>query len=437
MDKTKIVIQREDIKEALDFNPSWIIKWGNSLILMFILILIFTTWFIKIPSKIKIKITITTQNTPIKIIAHSNGKIIKLFIENNEFVKKNSYLLVIENTANINDIFVLKNQLDEFKKFIANPYNFFDFNSNYKFMLGELQLGELQDDYFNFLHNCLEYKFLIQTNRYKSKKRYIQNKVILLKNLKKDLIFRKDILNNEIKLSQKKFIWNKFFFNKKQITENNLLYSKFVLLNINFLLENLKTNIIITDIEIANYERMLQDLNEEFINKKIKLIFLIRKTFKKLLRHLYMWEQKYILKAPIDGYVIFLKDLNDKQIIKKNDELFAIVPTVENIVGKIYLPKILFDELKIGQKIKIKFKQHPFDHLGIVTGKIESKSLISQENKYLINIKLFHEFKTFYNKIIPYKQGMEINGQIISEDSRLLEVILNRLFYNFRASISK
>ena len=40
-----IEIRSEEVQEILSFVPNWMIRWGNSLFLLLIIMLLFISWF--------------------------------------------------------------------------------------------------------------------------------------------------------------------------------------------------------------------------------------------------------------------------------------------------------------------------------------------------------------------------------------------------------
>ena len=133
-----IELRSEEIEEILGKPPKGIIRSGISIITAVIVILFLISFFFKYPDKITSSIILTSENIPAKIVAKSNGKIISLFVKDNQMVKENEVLAVIENTAFYDDVISLSKQLDSLKAFISkDSIVLCTFNKNY--ILGDLQ----------------------------------------------------------------------------------------------------------------------------------------------------------------------------------------------------------------------------------------------------------------------------------------------------------
>ena len=109
-----IEIRSEEVQEILSYVPNWMIRWGNTLFLLLIIMLLFITWFIKYPDVIATEVMITTTNPPEKIYANSAGKFDAILVKDGDVVNLNKNLAVIENSALYKDVFLLNNVIDTF-----------------------------------------------------------------------------------------------------------------------------------------------------------------------------------------------------------------------------------------------------------------------------------------------------------------------------------
>jgi len=62
--KDGLKIYSEEVRDILSDLPTSIQKWGNTILFLFILILLITSWFIKYPDIISAPILITTNIPP-------------------------------------------------------------------------------------------------------------------------------------------------------------------------------------------------------------------------------------------------------------------------------------------------------------------------------------------------------------------------------------
>ena len=74
MPAPQIYIRTEEIDEILGKTPNSIIRWGVTVILVVVMVLLTGSWFFKYPDKVTGEIEITTRNPPAVVVSRSTGK---------------------------------------------------------------------------------------------------------------------------------------------------------------------------------------------------------------------------------------------------------------------------------------------------------------------------------------------------------------------------
>ena len=87
-EEKEIEIRSDEVQEILNHVPHSFIRWGITIIFITILLLLFSSWFIRYPDVIPGKAVISTTKTPIKLISKSNGLIHKLYAKEGQWIKK-------------------------------------------------------------------------------------------------------------------------------------------------------------------------------------------------------------------------------------------------------------------------------------------------------------------------------------------------------------
>jgi HlyD family secretion protein len=119
-----------------------------------------------------------------------------------------------------------------------------------------------------------------------------------------------------------------------------------------------------------------------------------------------------------------------QQFVKQGEQVLSIVPPVQTgkIIGRLSLPVAGSGKVKSGQRVVVKLDGYPFHEFGSLTGTVKSKSLIPQDETYNILVDLPTELKTNYGKRIPFEQQMQGQAEIVTEDKRFLERILEHIW---------
>ena len=141
----------DQVKEILGQAPNWVIQWGISVVLVIIVIFIAGSALLSYNDIIPARVTITSENPPAHLTAKASGKLTSIFVEAGQKVEADQVLAVIENTADFEDISLLKEKLEDFEP------NVNDFDSlNYRFP-SKLKLGQVQSVYNTFRAQYLTY----------------------------------------------------------------------------------------------------------------------------------------------------------------------------------------------------------------------------------------------------------------------------------------
>ena len=419
----QIELRSDDVQEILTQMPSWVVRWGITVIFSAIAILITASFVIKYPDIITARVVVTTPVPPVKVVAQSSGKIVSLLVKDNQVVKMGTTLLVIENPASLEDVTALRAQLNHFQGMMTQPELATDIH-----LEKYAALGELQADYSNFVQNFLEYQFAVRTNFAASKAASLNQQSLYYKDLADKFAQQKELLVRDVEITRKKYENDKGLKSSGYLSETELASSESAYLQKKYALQSVETNSLNNSIRLSETQKSILELRQQFSEKVYQLTVLMQESFKKLESKLDMWEQKYILKAPIDGSVSFFKFWSKNQFITNGEEVLAVVPPSSVLSGKAYLPRDGSGKVKPGQIVKLKFDSYPYYEFGAVDGRVESVAQVSKDNEYLTEISLPNGLQTNYNKKLDFKQEMQANGEIITEDLRLID----RVFYRFR-----
>lgn len=419
----QIELRSDDVQEILTQMPSWVVRWGITVIFSAIAILITASFVIKYPDIITARVIVTTPVPPVKVVAQSSGKIVSLLVKDNQIVKMGTTLLVIENPASLEDVTALRAQLNHFQGMMTQPELATDIH-----LEKYAALGELQADYSNFVQNFLEYQFAVRTNFAASKAASLNQQSLYYKDLADKFGQQKELLVRDVEITRKKYENDKGLKSSGYLSEAELANSESAYLQKKYALQSVETNSLNNSIRLSETQKSILELRQQFSEKVYQLTVLMQESYKKLESRLDMWEQKYILKAPIDGSVSFFKFWSKNQFVTTGEEVLAVVPPSSVLSGKAYLPRDGSGKVKPGQVVKLKFDSYPYYEFGAVDGRVESVAQVSKDNEYLTEISLPNGLQTNYNKKLDFKQEMQANGEIITEDLRLID----RVFYRFR-----
>ena len=421
--KTNIELRSEHIQELLEAVPNWMIRYGNILILGLIFMFLMLSWFIKYPDIITSEAQITTKLPPLKKYAQVNGKLDSLLVKDNQFATENTTLAIIENTANYKHVKLLKSIVDTIK---LNTKNF-------KFPIEDIPilfLGDIDSEYALFENSYIQYQLNKDYKPFNNEQKGNKYTITQLYARLETLQSQKEINRLELEFQQKDLKRQQQLFNKGVIAKQTLESKELAFLQAERSYANMDASISQIREAISNASTNRISTSIEKTKEEISLLKNVIQAFNQLKRALKDWEMKYTITSDINGKIAFSKLWVKNETIKQGDLIFTIIPQQNSAyIAKLKTPAQNSGKIKKGQKVNIKLENYPDNEFGTLKGKIESISLLAdQDGFYLITVALPSKLITSYNKEISFKYEMRGSAQIITEDLRLVE----RLFYQIK-----
>lgn len=425
MEKLKeIELRSNDVQEILSRPPRWIVRWGITIILAIVIIIVVGSWFFKYPDIISANIVLTTENPPAPVVAKISGKIQNLLVSDQQEVEKHQILAIIENPANFEDM----NHLIEKVKQVGsgsqlNTELLNNFSEN-------LNLGSIQSNYADFVKNIGEYQKFLQMDYHQKKINLLKNEISHYRKYAANLNMQNDLQIKEFELVIKQFKRDSVIHAQQLMSDSEFEKSKSALLSKQFSLEQSNISITNTQIQIQNIEQSIAELELQEEKQISDRNINIKQSYDNLLAAIENWKYQYVLIAPTKGKVTFNRIWNENQQIKSGETVMTIIPENEGeIIGKVQLPFQGAGKVKSGQEVNIRFDNYPYMEFGMVKGTVKSISLAPDNNFYTAEIQLPNGLHTFYNEKLDFKQEMQGTAEIITEDFRLLERIIRPLRY--------
>ncbi|HDR51231.1 MAG TPA: hypothetical protein ENN90_06355, partial [Mariniphaga anaerophila] len=191
-----VEIRSDEVQEILGTPPRWIIRWGITIMLLVVMVLLAGSYFYKYPDLISARITIVSENPPVQIVAKSNGKLDQLLVGNNQQVEAGEILGLIENTANYNDAYRLLAKLDSVETWFENPekFNEISLSENYS-------LGQYHSYFSSFVSQVRSYQTFLNFNPFNQRIESLQKQVVDYRNYFERLREQINVLRQDYELA--------------------------------------------------------------------------------------------------------------------------------------------------------------------------------------------------------------------------------------------
>ena len=154
-----------------------------------------------------------------------------------------------------------------------------------------------------------------------------------------------------------------------------------------------------------------------------------------------LWKEKYIHTASLDGELEYLGFWRENSFVNAGQELFSIIPQENDIVGEVMIPSIGTGKVEVGQAANVKINKFPYDEYGLLKGRVESISRVSNRIEtregvgevYQVIISFPDGFLSNYGIRLDLDFDSKGTVEIITKPKRLIE----RLFDNLKAKKEK
>lgn len=423
------ILYSEPVREIMGKPPSWILRWGNAVMLIIFVLFLLFSWLIKYPDTIPSAVEITTTNPPVMLVSKITGNINSLLVKEKDKVNAGQLLAVMETTASLKDIDLLRQTIDT----VTIP----ELLNNRTLPLFS-QLGEIEVYYGTFLKDLTDLNNYVSNDFYGSKIKSLSAGVKGLEEYISRLRVKEKLFSENQKIEAGKFRRDSSLFAGNVIAEIDKERSYQSLLKVNIELQQVRLDYSAKTIELTEKKQFLEDFRITRVEEKEKLISALRESFLNLRAQADQWSNTYLLISPFDGNVSFTKFWTSNQSVIKDEPVMSVVPLVPgNFLGRIYLKMQRSGKVKTGQLVNIKLSGYPYMEFGMVRGIVKSKSLVPTGDSYVIEIELPNGLTTLYGEKLEFNQNMQGTAEIITESTRLLQKIINPFRYMINRNINQ
>jgi HlyD family secretion protein len=327
----------------------------------------------------------------------------------------------METAASIDDLSKLKLIVDT----VTNPE---------KIMLASLpeftELGEIQNYWGSFLKSLSDYNNYNLNDFYGNKIKSLTDEIDGILAYIGKLKVKEDLYAENQMLEARKYRRDSLLYVSGVYSESELEKSRQALIRLNIELQQVRLDHSAKTIELAEKKQLLQDYRIKKLEEKEKYYSVLNESFLNLKAQTKIWENNYMLISPVTGTVTFTKFWSENQTVNEDEPVLSIVPyETGDYVGRISLKMNRSGKVKPGQTVNIKLSGYPYLEYGMVKGIVKSKSLVPSGDSYIMELSLPSGLTTLYGKKLDFTQNMQGTAEIITDDLRLLQKILNPFRY--------
>ncbi|RZL41620.1 MAG: HlyD family efflux transporter periplasmic adaptor subunit, partial [Pedobacter sp.] len=360
--KNPVETHSEAVTEIITAVPSWILRRGITLIFAVLLMIVLLSAFIRYPDIVKTSLRVNSLNSPKPVIAHQQGKLVKILVKEGDLVKEKQALAFVESTAQHNDVITLSKQLQALQQKLNTTASI----DPKDLRTTTLQLGELQNSYQAFYQEYLDFINTQNGGFYLTQKNYLQRDLIEIQKLQQQIKQQQVIQQQEYANAEEEYAAYKKLKSKNVISnsefkqqENKYLSSKYPLQQSATALLNNNASSLAKQKELASLDQTIKEQQAKF-----------RQALNSIKNETEAWIMKYVVTAPLDGRVGFAGIIQENQQVVINQELFIVNPGNTNFFGEVQIPQYNMGKVSLGQRTLVKMRSFPFEEYGVINGKI-------------------------------------------------------------------
>ncbi|MEA1877276.1 MAG: hypothetical protein U9N86_10465 [Bacteroidota bacterium] len=418
-----IELRSDPVREIIGKTPSWLVRWGTLSFAMVLMVLVLGSAWFSYPDRLTSRITISSDRPPVEIVAKNSGYLVKLFIQDSHQVTVGQELALLESSVDYDFISGIRGDLDSLKSWIVlkDTSRLLDFIKR-----DRAQPGSVKDEFAYLRSAVSDYISFITMDRY-SERIFAAKKELRDTKIHFDRLFQqRQLRNKDLKLSEKQLLRQKELFDNGVISELEFEAASQESMQKQFQFEETRSGLSLMQIQIDRLEHQIVEYQIQDKEDERALVISIEEKLTGLIGTISEWEVNYLFRSPVDGRVSLTRYWAENQKIMKGDRVMTVVQNEPDILlGKLELPVVGSGKVAIGHKVLVKLDKYPYMEYGMLIGLVNSISLVTEQEFYLVEVTFPNGLLSSYSKDLLLTQGMTGKAEIITDNMSFLVRIVN------------
>ena len=413
------------VQEFISHKPDFYVRWGISFFGILVVLACVVCWFIRYPEVVRSNGTLVSVNPPLPVINRVEGKLMKLFVQEGQAVKKGEILGLMESTADHEQVLRLSAELDRAASLLKE-------NSLFRIPAfierDHNHLGEVQSAYQNFIQSYMLFRDYLPGGAFYRKLGIIRKEMDVLQDQERNIQAQKELQQKDLTLIEQSYEVNKQLNKEQHLSDMDMRNEESRLISKQLSLPLVNAAL------LSNQGQRIQKENEsiEMRDKYTMELSAFTQSLHTVRALVEDWKKKFILIAPVDGKFAFTSFINEQQPLKSGQEIGFIDPGNSSYYAQVVIPQANFGKIALDQEVLVKLPSYPSQEYGHISGRLSFISPLPTDSGYLAKVRLPAELITNYNKHIQYREGLVFQAEIITSDMRLLERFLGSILKNVR-----
>ncbi len=415
------VLHSDQVKRIINLPPPKLLRWGTTILAaIFVFMLVFAS-IIRYPDVVPSPVEITTENPPVSLESRISGRISEIYVQDKDTVTAKQVIAAMESAASVSEIRELGHEIDVISQ---------TEDITLKNLSSFTRLGEIQEFYSSFVKSLSDYNNYVTHDYYGAKINSVTREINEMIAYLDKLEAKEKLYAENQSLEAKKFKRDSVLFASGVLSESEYERSHQSYLKARIDHKQVQIDQSQKSIELAERNQILQDYRIKRVEESEKYRSSLNNELLNLKAQIEIWENKFLLISPVSGTVSFTRYWSANQFVNENEPVINIIPhQAGNYIGRIKLKMNRSGKVKTGQAVNIKLSGYPYLEYGMVRGVIKAKSLVPENDTYIIEVAFPSGLVTMYGNKLEFNQNMQGIAEIITSDMSLIQKIFNPIHH--------
>ena len=428
----------EPVQEIMGSIPSWITRWGVTVIAGIFALIIIGCCIIRYPQTLTSSITLTSENPPSDLAARYDGLLDTVCVVNGQKVRNGDLVALLSTPADYGDIMAVRDLLDSLssreRDALPDAVSSPSLYENYR-------LGDLQSSWSELVRSCSAYLNWSEIDQSGHQKRLVEEQIGKNREYYGDLLVQKAVLEQDMRYEQAGLERDSLLMAEGAISRAEYEATLKNWISKKSTMAAFEATLTSTQLSILQLRQQLTELEIQRQNEETEHLRGIMQQASQLKAQVAQWLEQYAVISPADGTVSLQKVWSRGQHVMVGDVIASIVPDEgDRVIGRLQVPSSGFGKVEEGQTVNVRLNGFPYMEFGVLKGVVESIPAVPQTVTtaegnsivYTVEVSFPDSLVTTYGKELPMVQQMDGTAEIITRDRRLIGQFIDPVLSLFR-----
>ena len=423
----------EPVQEIMGSIPSWITRWGVTVIAGIFALIIIGCCIIRYPQTLTSSITLTSENPPSDLASRYDGLLDTVCVVNGQKVSGGDLVALLSTPADYGDIMAVRDLLDSLssreRDALPDAVSSPSLYENYR-------LGDLQSSWSELVRSCSAYLNWSEIDQSGHQKRLVEEQIGKNQEYYDDLLAQKAVLEQDMRYELAGLERDSLLMARGAVSRAEYEATLKNWISKKGSLASFEATLTSTQLSILQLRQQLTELEIQRQNEETEHL-----QASQLKAQVAQWLEQYAVISPADGTVSLQKVWSRGQHVMVGDVIASVVPdNGDRVIGRLQVPSSGFGKVEEGQRVNVRLNGFPYMEFGVLKGVVESIPAVPQTVTtaegnsivYTVEVSFPDSLVTTYGKELPMVQQMDGTAEIITRDRRLIGQFIDPVLSLFK-----